>query len=99
MELIKSGIPTFMMMGLGLSMFSAVICLVLKIFASARYSRTRRYANAHINPPLTVSGNIETFITILKIQIHTFDKKKQFYYKMDSNKLLKLLDFLKALSE
>ena len=29
----------------------------------------------------------ETFITILKIKIHTFDKCKQFYQKMCSNKL------------
>ena len=33
----------------------------------------------------------ETFITILKIQIHTFDKQKQFYQKMGSNELMELL--------
>ena len=31
---------------------------------------------------------VETFITILKLQIHTFDKQKQFYEKIDSNKLI-----------
>ena len=34
---------------------------------------------------------IETLITIIKIQIHTFDKYKQFYLKMGSNKLRELL--------
>lgn len=56
LDLIKADMPTFLGMVLALSLFSAVICLVLKIFARARYARTRRYANAAIPPPLTVSG-------------------------------------------
>ncbi|KAF2362192.1 hypothetical protein FHG87_007054 [Trinorchestia longiramus] len=55
-DLLKADMPTFLGMGLALSMFSAALCLVLKIFSRARYGRTRRYANANIPPPLTVSA-------------------------------------------
>ncbi|XP_047740996.1 uncharacterized protein LOC125179346 [Hyalella azteca] len=60
-EMLKADMPSFLGMGLALSMFSAVLCLVLKIFARARYGRTRRFANANIAPPLTVSETYAAF--------------------------------------
>lgn len=42
-------------------MLSALICFVLKIFARARFARPRRYADARINPPLTVSETYAAF--------------------------------------
>lgn len=56
LESLKADVPTLLGLGLALSMLSALICLVLKIFARARFARPRRYADARINPPLTVSG-------------------------------------------
>ncbi|KAL7642576.1 UNVERIFIED_CONTAM: hypothetical protein RMT77_007137 [Armadillidium vulgare] len=57
----QKDIPTFLGFGLGLSMLSALICLVLRIFARARFARPRRYANAAIPPPLTVSETYAAF--------------------------------------
>ncbi|KAK8733109.1 hypothetical protein OTU49_006761 [Cherax quadricarinatus] len=56
LDSLKPDVPTLLGLGLGMSVLSALICLVLKIFARARFVRPRRYADAHINPPLTVSG-------------------------------------------
>ncbi|CAL4070124.1 unnamed protein product [Meganyctiphanes norvegica] len=52
---LQPDVPTLLGLGLGMSVFSLLICLVLKIFARARFVRPRGYADAHINPPLTVS--------------------------------------------
>ncbi|XP_042883709.1 uncharacterized protein LOC122260480 isoform X5 [Penaeus japonicus] len=58
LEALKADVPTLLGLGLGMSVLSALICLVLKIFARARFVRPRRYADARINPPLTVSGQL-----------------------------------------
>ncbi|XP_042229798.1 uncharacterized protein LOC121871491 isoform X1 [Homarus americanus] len=58
LDSLKADVPTLLGLGLGMSVLSALICLVLKIFARARFVRPRRYADAHINPPLTVSGQL-----------------------------------------
>ncbi|KAK8400572.1 hypothetical protein O3P69_003326 [Scylla paramamosain] len=61
LESLKADVPTLLGLGLALSMLSALICLVLKIFARARFARPRRYADARINPPLTVSETYAAF--------------------------------------
>ncbi|XP_068203135.1 uncharacterized protein [Palaemon carinicauda] len=58
LQTLKADVPTLLGLGLGMSMLSALICFVLKIFARARFARPRRYADARINPPLTVSGQL-----------------------------------------
>nr|XP_053647447.1 uncharacterized protein LOC128698978 isoform X3 [Cherax quadricarinatus] len=61
LDSLKPDVPTLLGLGLGMSVLSALICLVLKIFARARFVRPRRYADAHINPPLTVSETYAAF--------------------------------------
>ncbi|XP_047489980.1 uncharacterized protein LOC125039769 isoform X3 [Penaeus chinensis] len=61
LEALKADVPTLLGLGLGMSVLSALICLVLKIFARARFVRPRRYADARINPPLTVSETYAAF--------------------------------------
>ncbi|XP_071543838.1 uncharacterized protein [Panulirus ornatus] len=61
MDSLEADVPTLLGLGLGMSVLSALICLVLKIFARARFVRPRRYADAHINPPLTVSETYAAF--------------------------------------
>ncbi|XP_042229801.1 uncharacterized protein LOC121871491 isoform X4 [Homarus americanus] len=61
LDSLKADVPTLLGLGLGMSVLSALICLVLKIFARARFVRPRRYADAHINPPLTVSETYAAF--------------------------------------
>ncbi|XP_066963006.1 uncharacterized protein [Macrobrachium rosenbergii] len=61
LQTLKADVPTLLGLGLGMSMLSALICFVLKIFARARFARPRRYADARINPPLTVSETYAAF--------------------------------------
>lgn len=61
LQTLTADVPTLLGLGLGMSVLSALICFVLKIFARARFARPRRYADARINPPLTVSETYAAF--------------------------------------
>ncbi|KAK7081709.1 hypothetical protein SK128_017610 [Halocaridina rubra] len=61
LQSLKADVPTLLGLGLGMSVLSALICFVLKMFARARFARPRRYADARINPPLTVSETYAAF--------------------------------------
>ena len=55
-------IPAFVGLAICLVMMTGLLCFVLKMFARARFVRPRRYANAAIPPPLTVSGMFQLHI-------------------------------------
>jgi hypothetical protein len=57
--LLKSDVPTLIGVGVGLSIFTGLTCLVLKLFSRARFSQARAYGNAHLPPPaLTSTGKL-----------------------------------------
>lgn len=50
---LKSDVPTIIGLGVGMSIFMALTCLVLKLFSRARFAqeqRARGYGNAHLAP-------------------------------------------------
>ncbi|XP_033213708.1 uncharacterized protein LOC117170779 [Belonocnema kinseyi] len=56
--LIKTDIPTLLGIASGLAVLTGLICFVLKLFSSARYTRPRHFANANHAPPMLFSSDI-----------------------------------------
>lgn len=56
---LKSDVPTVIGLGVGMSIFMALTCLVLKLFSRARFAQdqARGYGNAHLAPPTGPSAN------------------------------------------
>ncbi len=56
---LKSDVPTVIGLGVGMSIFMALTCLVLKLFSRARFAQdqARGYGNAHLAPPTSASTN------------------------------------------
>lgn len=53
---LKSDVPTVIGLGVGMSLFMALTCLVLKLFSRARFAQARGYGNAHLPPPATATS-------------------------------------------
>ncbi|XP_076241385.1 uncharacterized protein LOC143183626 isoform X2 [Calliopsis andreniformis] len=62
--LITTDIPTLLCIASGIAIFTAMICFVLKLFSSARYSRPRHYANANHAPPMLFSSDTGIPLTL-----------------------------------
>lgn len=56
---LKSDVPTVIGLGVGMSIFMALTCLVLKLFSRARFAQeqARGYGNAHLAPPTHSATN------------------------------------------
>ncbi|CAG7723791.1 unnamed protein product [Allacma fusca] len=55
-QLLNSDLATLLGVGAGMTLFCGLTCLVLRIFARARFGpRHHHYANAHLAPPITLS--------------------------------------------
>ncbi|KAI9560118.1 hypothetical protein GHT06_014128 [Daphnia sinensis] len=54
---LKSDVPTVIGLGVGMSVFMALTCLVLRLFSRARFAQeqARGYGNAHLAPPTSAS--------------------------------------------
>lgn len=59
---LKSDVPTVIGLGVGMSVFMALTCLVLRLFSRARFAQdqARGYGNAHLAPPGTNSTHHTT---------------------------------------
>ena len=57
---LKSDVPTVIGLGVGMSVFMALTCLVLRLFSRARFAQdqARGYGNAHLAPPTSTSTTI-----------------------------------------
>ncbi|XP_043461782.1 uncharacterized protein LOC122498216 [Leptopilina heterotoma] len=55
--LIKTDFPTLLGIAAGLAVFTFLICFVLKLFSSTRYTRPRHFANANHAPPMLFSSD------------------------------------------
>ncbi|XP_046655464.1 uncharacterized protein LOC124349024 isoform X1 [Daphnia pulicaria] len=57
---LKSDVPTVIGLGVGMSIFMALTCLVLRLFSRARFAQdqARGYGNAHLAPPSSGSTTI-----------------------------------------
>lgn len=55
--LLTTDVPTIIGVGVGLSVFSALTCLVLKLFSRARFSPARAYGDANLAPPSPLPEN------------------------------------------
>ena len=64
--LLTTDVPTIIGVGVGLSVFSALTCLVLKLFSRARFSPARAYGDANLAPPSPLPGNLFSPVTAPK---------------------------------
>ena len=55
-QLLSSDLATLLGVGVGMTLFCGLTCLILRLFARARFGpRHHHYANAHLAPPITLS--------------------------------------------
>lgn len=62
----KTGVPTIVGLGIGLSILSLLLCLMFRLFSRSRWSRSRGYADANIPPTIILEGTDQDGIDIEK---------------------------------
>ena len=68
-QLLSSDLATLLGVGVGMTLFCGLTCLILRLFARARFGpRHHHYANAHLAPPITLSTDHGKFPIFL---LHT----------------------------
>jgi len=91
-QLISGDFATFVGVGAGMGLFCLLTCLVLRIFARARFGpgeHRGHYGNAHLAPPITLSSDLRKnpLLTAPKLMNSCFLVGKDLlcYYEFMSN--------------